>query len=284
MTATGGGRPDGLSACGRIVRENDPDRFFCALFAPSAKREPLFALYAFNHELARAREAVSEPALGEIRLRWWREALDGAEAGTPRRHEVVEALAETWSLFDRSLLDAMIDARAADMAPEPPVTLDDMADRGARSAGGLMLQAARLLGEEGDRIETVCAEAGRATALGGMLRSTDAWAARGRVALPTELLEPLRLDPRDILRREHNDRISKVVRAVVERAESHLKRARSARRDAPRRILSAMLPLAFAARDLATLRRNGCNPFDPAFLRGDGRQLFVLCRALLGRY
>ncbi len=64
-----------LSACGRIVRENDPDRFFCTLFAPPAKREALFALYAFNHELARVAESVSEPMLGEIRLQWWREAL-----------------------------------------------------------------------------------------------------------------------------------------------------------------------------------------------------------------
>ncbi len=278
-------RGEELSACGRIVRENDPDRFFCTLFAPSAKREPLFALYAFNHELARAREAVSEPALGGIRLRWWREALDGVETGAPRRHDVVEALAGTWPLFDRSLLDAMIDARAADMAPEPPATLDDLADRGARAVGSLMRQAARLMGGEGDRIETVCGDAGRAAALGGMLRSTDAWAARGRTALPAELLEPLRLRPRDILRREHNDRISKAVRKVVERADLHLKRARAARRGVPKQVLPAMLPLAFAARDLATLRHNGYNPFDAAYLSGGGgRQLAVLWRMLLGRY
>eukprot|EP01031_Cornospumella_fuschlensis_P051586 gene51586-63076_t len=54
--------PD-LSACGAIARHHDPDRFFCALFAPPAKREALFTLIAFNHELARAREAATNPLI-----------------------------------------------------------------------------------------------------------------------------------------------------------------------------------------------------------------------------
>ena len=83
-----------LSVCGTAVRENDPDRFFCTLFARQEEREALFALYTFNHELARVAESVSEPMLGQIRLQWWRESLDGIEAGTPRRHDTVDALAE----------------------------------------------------------------------------------------------------------------------------------------------------------------------------------------------
>jgi len=41
-----------------MVRRVDPDRYLTALFAPPARREALFTLYAFNHELARAREVV----------------------------------------------------------------------------------------------------------------------------------------------------------------------------------------------------------------------------------
>ena len=40
-----------VSALGALVRRHDPDRFLTALFAPEAKREGLFVLYAFNHEL-----------------------------------------------------------------------------------------------------------------------------------------------------------------------------------------------------------------------------------------
>ena len=61
-----------------LVRQHDPDRFLTALFAPAAQRDALLALYAFNHELARAREVASEPTLALIRLQWWREVVDGA--------------------------------------------------------------------------------------------------------------------------------------------------------------------------------------------------------------
>ena len=65
----------------RIARSGDPDRTLAALFAPRGCRADLFALYAFNVELARIAEQVSEPSLGAIRLQWWREALDRAADG-----------------------------------------------------------------------------------------------------------------------------------------------------------------------------------------------------------
>ena len=62
------------------------------MLAPAAARPGLFALYAFNLEMARAPWVASEPALAAIRLAWWREALDEIYDGRPpRRHAVVAA-------------------------------------------------------------------------------------------------------------------------------------------------------------------------------------------------
>ena len=60
------------------LRRADPDRFLTALFAPAVARDVLLALYAFNHELARAREVTREPHLALIRLQWWREVPDAS--------------------------------------------------------------------------------------------------------------------------------------------------------------------------------------------------------------
>jgi len=61
---------------------------------PTARR--CFALYAFNYEVARVRESVSEPMLGQIRLQWWRENIAAAFAGeAPRDHPIVAALTAT---------------------------------------------------------------------------------------------------------------------------------------------------------------------------------------------
>src|SRR5580698_1748258 len=72
-----------------LVRRHDPDRFLTALFAPPEHRDALLTLYAFDHELARARAVTSEPHLALVRLHWWREII----LGERRRHEVATPLA-----------------------------------------------------------------------------------------------------------------------------------------------------------------------------------------------
>ncbi|HEX4270168.1 MAG TPA: squalene/phytoene synthase family protein, partial [Rhizomicrobium sp.] len=74
------------------VRTADPDRYFSALFAPANLRPFLFALYAFNAEVARVAESVREPMLGAIRLEWWRETAEGASRASPRNHDVARGL------------------------------------------------------------------------------------------------------------------------------------------------------------------------------------------------
>ena len=66
---------DSFDHCEALVRAADKDRFLATLFAPARYRRALFALYAFNIEVARvplsyaARQAVaSDPALMETAL------------------------------------------------------------------------------------------------------------------------------------------------------------------------------------------------------------------------
>ncbi len=98
-----------LSPMGALVRRADPDRFLTALFAPAARREDLFTLYAFNHETARAREVTREPMMAMIRLQWWREVVEG----TRKTHDVASPLSH---LLEAGAVDAadllsILDAR-----------------------------------------------------------------------------------------------------------------------------------------------------------------------------
>ena len=136
-----------LSPVGALARAADYDRYLSALFAPAARREALFALIAFNHEIARIPEAVSEPMLGRIRLQWWRETLEAIHDGKPaRRHEVALPLADAihaWGL-DRGAFERLLDGREADLEPDAPPDLAGL-ERYAAATGGaltaLMLQA-----------------------------------------------------------------------------------------------------------------------------------------------
>jgi len=76
------------------LRRHDRDRYLSALFVPADRRGAAIALYVFNHEIAKTREVVTEPLLGQIRLQWWREAIGEAYAGGAiRPHEVMTPLA-----------------------------------------------------------------------------------------------------------------------------------------------------------------------------------------------
>src|SRR5471032_2107824 len=66
---------DAFTHCEQLVRTGDKDRFLATLFAPEKYRRALFALYAFNLEVARVREIAREPMPGEVRLQWWADVL-----------------------------------------------------------------------------------------------------------------------------------------------------------------------------------------------------------------
>lgn len=163
------------------VRAADEERWLAARFVTDpVRRAELVALYALNLELARTAGSVSNPLLGEMRLQWWREAVDEIATGRPSRAPALEALraaVETRRL-DRPALARIIDARILDLEPAPfadeaalTAYLDD-------TAGALMLAAARLLAPEtpGEAVRN----AGRGWGWASWLRAKPAVEATGR--------------------------------------------------------------------------------------------------------
>lgn len=172
-----------------LVRRHDPDRFLTTLFAPPDRRGALLTLYAFNHELARAREVASEPALAFIRLQWWREVAEG----TPKRHEVATPLSDAIAqgLFIPPDLLAIIEARETE-AEDEILTLDAWRTWLLAGAGGLAVAAARLLGAaDAESFRGL----GAAYGAGGILRGAAVLATQGRCLLPHDVLAGQGLSP-----------------------------------------------------------------------------------------
>ena len=120
--------PSAYAYAATLLREGDPDRFFAALFAPADKRPHLHALYAFSLEIARIRDSVSEALPGEIRLQWWRDALQGEARGDVMANPVAAALDDTVVRFrlPRQALVNLVDARVGDLYDDPIPTLNDL--------------------------------------------------------------------------------------------------------------------------------------------------------------
>ncbi|MFN4277684.1 MAG: phytoene/squalene synthase family protein [Ferrovibrio sp.] len=237
--------------CTRELRSADPDRWLTALFAPDARRPGLHALYAFNAEIARAREAVSQPMIGQIRLQWWREAWEGIWENRPRNHPVVRALHAHCQRLDRGNVFALIDARETDMEEKPPADMNALLEYAEASSAPLMQLAAQQLGAA--LPPDIARDAGIAYALIGLLRATPHLATQHRVMLPANVLGAHGLMPEDVYQRENHASLAAAMSEIAEEAGRRLRAARSGH--VTREALPALLPTTLAGLHLSALTR-----------------------------
>jgi len=251
--------------CLAAVRQHDRDRYLASLFAPQQKRRSLLVLYAFNLEVGRIPEVVSEQMLGEIRLQWWREALDSAYENRPRNHPVVQGLAETISRtpLNRADFDRLLNARGFDLEAGPPKTTDDLEDYAEATSSGLLRLGLEVLESANEAEMRAVSRLGVAWALIGVARSLPFHARQNRIYLPKDLMTRCGVTSADVLSLRPAPAINECVHGLVELAERHL----TACRDSGRRVSRKALPILLLARAASqyayTLRAAGCNPYDP---------------------
>lgn len=83
---------ESLSPFARAVFEHNPGRFHAALWAPADRRAGLLAIYALDAELSRQIARAAEPALVEIRLRWWADTFENPKPGIVRGVPLLDTL------------------------------------------------------------------------------------------------------------------------------------------------------------------------------------------------
>ena len=222
-----------LAACAGLVERADPDRFRAIMAAPVAARTVLFPVFAFNVEVSRAPWVTQEDMIAEMRLQWWRDALEEiAQGGPARRHEVVDALAVTLDASGARTLDRLVEARRWDCyrdAHPDDASLDAYLDA---TSGDLMWTAARLLGADK---EAPVRDFAYAAGVAGWLRAVPELERQGRRPLV--------------------DGTPAGVRALAERAEGRRAAAVAARGQVPARAGAALLSGWRARPVLARVRR-----------------------------
>lgn len=124
----------GLSYCADQVRQRSHFDYQLCVLAGAKHQDALFSLFAFDGEVAKIPMVTSEAIIGLIRLQWWRDAIEEIYNGTPRKHPVVEALAQTVRerSLPRELFDLYLLHREWEIQPEDQessVHLDDYFDQ-----------------------------------------------------------------------------------------------------------------------------------------------------------
>jgi 15-cis-phytoene synthase len=251
--------------CHDIVRRYDKDRYLATLFAPEDKRPHLWALYAFNYEIARVRESITQPMAGEVRLQWWSEALGSLGAGGSADHPVLGALGEAVKAGSLPVpaLIRLVEARRFDLYDEPMPTLTDLEGYlGETSSMLIQLASMILAGADAAMAAAAAGYAGVAYGLAGLLRALPLQRARGQCFVPRDLLAVEGLQPGDLLAGTPREVLARVIGRLIGVAQERLVQARAERGRIPEAAMAAFLPASLTEAYLATLARRTSDVLD----------------------
>jgi phytoene synthase len=250
--------------CLHALKQADPERYFTCVFAPEKYRAALAALYAFNLDIVRTRELVSDPMIGEIRLQWWRDALHGVGEGDASAHPIagplLKAIAE-YHLPIEALIN-LIDARVFDLYDDSMPSLHDLeAYCGETSSALFQLSLLILSDGRSHSSADLCGHAGVAFGVTALLKAFPWHAARGQLYLPQDVLRKHGLSSEDIFKRQLSPSIDGVLREMRAHVRDHLSRARAEIKRLPDDLFQAFLALTSIEPALRAMDKRHYDPF-----------------------
>jgi len=262
--------------CRNLVRAEDRERYLTALFAPRAYQRSIWAVLAFNQEVAKIRENVSEDALGEIRIQWWYEALEDILSGNVRHQPVV---AELGYLNDKEslwgLLNETLKARQLEMFSGGAADMAALENYAVGLGGGVHELILRICSPKQTSEEAVSAAraSGAAWTMLGLLRAIPFQWQGGRSMLPKENDTAMQQRDSDQTFKAVEPTIREMLKFIKER----LVEARECAGSIPKSARVSLLCCPLAQMHIEALEKAGNNPFEvPPFAVSDLRKITKL--------
>jgi phytoene synthase len=277
MTAT----PEDYARCAEILRDGDRDVWLASLFAPEIARPHIHALWAFGHEIARISLIVSEPMLGEIRLQWWREALEGQRDGEAAQNPVAAAVLDTVGKFGlpRSALLGLIEARKFDLYQDPMPSLNDLEGYCGETFSALFRLTTIVLADGGDPGSAEASgHAGVSLGMTRVLRDLPLHARRGQCFIPGDVLARHGAVVEAVSAGLGSPASLAAVAELRGHARKHFERARLLCRQLPSPAASAFVLLAVVPLYLRLMDKRDFNPFSTIVEPAQWRRQWAMWR------
>lgn len=242
------------------VRAADRDRYLSALYAPENKRPALFALYAFNAEIAGVRDRIREALPGEVRLQWWRDVLETGTKQAAAGHPVAEALVEAMAKHQlpQAAFANYLEARIFDLYNDPMPSRNDLEGYCGETAGAIIQLSAMVLDREAaSEFSALAGHAGCAQAIAGLLRLLPLHRARGQCFVPRDILAAVGSSPEEFIADGGGQGVEGALAAMMALAVEHLAAFEKGVGTLPASLRPAFLPVALTGAYLNRLRRMG---------------------------
>src|SRR5262249_35866968 len=237
---------DAASFCANLVRAHDFPRYASTLFLPGVHRRPMLAIYAFNVEISRVRDQVSQPLPGQIRLQWWTDMLAGRDhggiEGNPVASELMWAI-RTWRLPVEGLAQLIIE-HEFDLYNDPMPSLSALEGYANDTASTLFMCCARIVARPSEAIDHVVRHAGLAYGMIDVLNALPRDIARRQLFLPQQFLQQHGSSVDEAFAGKETPQARAAVDDLVAEGKRHLKTALALLAEVPQEARPAFLPLA----------------------------------------
>ena len=283
MSSADAGR-EAAGFCAELVRTHDFTRYVSTLFVPAEQRRALMALYAFNVEISRVHEQVSQPLPGEMRLQWWSDMLAGTSRGgvegNPVAAELMLAI-RSWRLpVER--LSRLIEEHQFDLYNDPMPTMAALEGYINDTSSALFSLAAGIAGRPSEAVDHVARHAGLAQGMAQVIAALPLDASRRQLFVPQQVLESHGCGIEEVFAGKQTPKLRAALDQLLGEARGHLKMADALLADVPPQVRPVFLPLAMVDRDLQRMSRADNDPFMP-HTTSRFRTLWTLWRASRSR-
>ncbi len=270
--------------CAELVRSHDFGRYASTLFVPADQRRALLAVFAFNVEISRVRQLVSQPQPGEIRLQWWTDMLAGAGhggvEGNPVASELLLAI-RNWRLpVER--LSRLIEEHQFDLYNDPMPTMAALEGYINDTSSALFSLGAGIAGWQSPEIEHIARHAGLAQGMAQVMAALPLDASRRQLFVPLQVLESHGSGMEDIFAGKEIPKLRAALDQLIREARGHLETALALLENVPPEVRPIFLPLSLVERDLTKISRADTDLFRP-HAASRLRTLWTLWRASRSR-
>ncbi|MGY3527613.1 phytoene synthase [Bradyrhizobium embrapense] len=256
---------DGAAFCADLVRSHDFVRYASTLFMPGPERRALLAIYAFNIEVSRVHEQVSQPLPGEMRLQWWTDMLAGAGHGGVEGNPVAAEL--LYAIRNHRLpvspFSLLVEEHQFDLYNDPMPSLAALEGYLDATVAALFAQATRVVARPSEAIDHLARHAGLAQGIAQVIAGLGRDASRQQLFLPVELLQQHGSSKEEVFAGKPTPNIRAAIDQLAEEAQAHLKTAFGLLADVPSGVRPIFLPLAYVRRELSRARGADYDPFLP---------------------
>jgi 15-cis-phytoene synthase len=251
--------------CADLVRTHDFARYASTLFVTAVPRRALLSIYAFNVEISRVREQVSQPLPGEMRLQWWTDMLAGTGQGGVEGNPVAAELmlAVRNCRLPVEPLARLIEEHQFDLYNDPMPSMAALEGYVNDTSSALFALAARVVGRPSEEIDHVARHAGLAQGIVEVIAGLPLDASRRQLFVPLQLLQQHGSGMEEVFSGRQTPQARAAIDQLIGEARGHLDTAFELLGGVSPEVRPTFLPLALVRRDLKRMSRADNDPFVP---------------------